>query len=264
MKENNMRIGIIGAGAIAHFLLQHLNEQRVGDLVVTSVLVRNREKYEPLVDKYQVALYTDVTAFLDSGVDIVVEAADIQAVEELVPTVLVKKPIVVISVGALAYEPLLTQLLTLAEQHQHALHLPSGAIGGLDLIQNAAVLGTMTNVSLTTRKPAYSLLDEEISEAKVIFKGTAREAIKLYPKNMNVSIVLALASLGFEQTTVTLIADPEIMQNIHQIKVIGDFGEVTIEVKNNPLPANPKTSYLAAMSIIGTLKRLNSMLIIGG
>lgn len=259
-----MRIGIIGAGAIAHFLLQQLREQQVGDLVVTSLLVRNEEKYAALADEFHVKLYTEMTEFLQSGIDIVVEAADIPAVTEFVPVVLKEKPVILISVGALANEPLLTELMAITEQYRHRLYLPSGAIGGLDLLQNASALGNVTTVALTTRKPAQSLVDEAVFEERVVFEGTAAEAIQLYPKNMNVSIVLALASLGFEQTTVTLIADPQITQNIHHIAIAGDFGEATIEVKNNPLPANPKTSYLAAMSIMGTLKRLGSQLMIGG
>lgn len=261
-KGTNMRIGIIGAGAIAQFLIEQLNEQQVGRFVVTSLFVRSKEKYELLADKFNVTLYTEVREFLQSGIDVVVEAATIEAVQELMPIVLTKKPAVLISVGALAEASLRQQLLALTLQHK--LYLPSGAIGGLDFIQNAAALGTLSNVSLSTRKPAPSLLEEPISEAKVIFQGTAAEAITLFPKNMNVSIVLALAGLGFEQTMVEVIADPHITQNIHVITASGDFGEVTIQVKNNPLPTNPKTSYLAAMSIIGTLKRLDQSLVIGG
>src|SRR5690606_39215010 len=160
-------------------------------------------------------------------------------------------------------EELLTGLNNLADEFNRRLYLPSGAIGGLDLLQNAQVLGTVTSVSLTTRKPAKSLIEETIEEEKVIFEGNATEAIRLYPKNMNVSIVLALAGMGFEETKVTLVADPKVDKNIHQIEVTGDFGEASFTIKNNPFPANPKTSYLAAMSILGTLKRINRKLLIG-
>lgn len=160
-------------------------------------------------------------------------------------------------------ETLLAELNNLANEYNRRLYLPSGAVGGLDLLQNAHALGTVTSVELTTRKPASSLVDETLEEAKVIFEGNAAEAISRYPKNMNVSIVLAVASIGFEKTRVTLVADPKIDKNIHHIEVTGDFGEATFTIKNNPLPANPKTSYLAAMSILGTLKRINGKLLIG-
>lgn len=250
-----MKIGVIGAGAISQFLLDELSEQ---NLKVTSLLVRNEEKYMGLAQTYNVELFTNVVDFLQSNIDIVVEAADIEAVKQLVPTILQKKPVILISVGALADEKLLNELFKITKRYQQKLHLPAGAIGGLDLLQNAQSLGAVTDVSLTTRKPASALLEEPIVTEKVIFEGTAAQAIECFPKNMNVSIVLALAGLGFERTAVTLIADPNVTQNIHQIKVVGDFGEANIEVKNNPMPANPKTSYLAALSIVGTLKRLQS------
>lgn len=258
-----MRIGLIGAGAIANFLLEKLNEGDVENFTITSLLVRDREKYKSLEDEFSIKIFTDLQAFLKEDIDIIVEAADIQAVKDLVPTILEKKPVLLISVGALADEELLTSLQQTSCKHNHPLYLPTGAIGGLDILQNASVLGNVTSVMLTTRKPANTLTAEEINESKVIFEGTSAEAIQKFPKNMNVSIILALASLGFEETKVILVADPHIKQNIHQIEMTGDFGEATIVIKNNALPANPKTSYLAAMSIIGTLKRLNSKFIIG-
>ena len=259
-----MNIGLIGAGAIANFLLQELNEREQKGLCIQSMYVRDQQKYAVLAERFGVTLYTDLAAFLSSNIDVVVEAATIEAVQELVPAVLKRKPVVLISIGALADEQLLQELNTLSLEHHHAIHLPSGAIGGLDLLQNAAALGTVTLVHLTTRKPASSLIDEVIDEEKVIFEGTAREAIQKFPKNMNVSIVLALASLGFDKTKVRLVADPQVTQNIHQVEIAGDFGEATFTIKNNPLPQNPKTSYLAAMSILGTLKRMHQQLVIGG
>ncbi|WP_339173715.1 aspartate dehydrogenase [Solibacillus sp. FSL R5-0691] len=258
-----MKIGIIGAGAIAHFLLEEINEKLQENLRITSIFVRDTEKHKLLESTYGIKLYTEIAAFLDSDIDIVVEAANIEAVHTLLPSAIRKKDVVVISIGALVEETLLAELNNLANEYNRRLYLPSGAVGGLDLLQNAHALGTVTSVELTTRKPASSLVDETLEEAKVIFEGNAAEAISRYPKNMNVSIVLAVASIGFEKTRVTLVADPKIDKNIHHIEVTGDFGEATFTIKNNPLPANPKTSYLAAMSILGTLKRINGKLLIG-
>lgn len=259
-----MKIGLIGAGAIAHFLLEEVNEKQQEDFRITSVFVRDTNKYQSLESNYGVKLYTEVDAFLDSEIDIVVEAANVEVVKTLLPAAIKKKDVVVISVGALVEEELLMELNNLADNYEKKLYLPSGAIGGLDLLQNAHALGSVTSVSLTTRKPASSLIQETVEEEKVIFEGNATDAIKQYPKNMNVSIVLALASIGFDHTKVTLLADPKINKNIHQIEVSGDFGEASFTIANNPLPENPKTSYLAAMSVLGTLKRIGQKMFIGG
>ncbi|GGA74997.1 aspartate dehydrogenase [Ornithinibacillus halotolerans] len=259
-----MKIGIIGAGAIANFLLKEINSKQMKNLHINSILVRDVEKYRTLESSFGVKLYSNLDDFLQSDIDIVVEAANVQAVKTLLPAVMKKKDVVLISIGALADAELLTEISSLVDEYNHVVHLPSGAIGGLDIVQNAHALGSVTNVTLTTRKPASSLIEEIITDEKVIFAGKAVDAIKQFPKNMNVSIVLALAGLGVEKTNVRLVADPHIEKNIHQVDISGDFGEASIKITNNPFPENPKTSYLAAMSILGTLQRMNRNIRIGG
>jgi aspartate dehydrogenase len=97
----------------------------------------------------------------------------------------------------------------------------------------------------------------------VVFDGRAKEAITLYPQNMNVAIILGMAGMGIEETEVLLIADPNVDRNIHHIEVEGAFGRAEFKVENQPLPDNPKTSYLAAISILGTLERMNRHFKIG-
>ncbi|SOC43401.1 aspartate dehydrogenase [Salinicoccus kekensis] len=251
-----MNIGLIGSGAIARYLLEKINKEKHPALAIKCILVRNREKYQHLEAKYGVTLHTDREAFLASDIDMVVEAANVETVRTLLPEVIQKKDTMLISVGALVDEDLLEEAGRLAEAHGNKLHLPSGAIGGLDLIQNAKAFGNLEHVELITRKPAHSLTDEVLTEEKTVFRGKAYEAIEKFPKNMNVSIILSLAGLGIRETDVRLIADPGIDKNIHQIKLSGGFGEAELTIKNDPLPENPKTSALAALSIIGTLERI--------
>lgn len=258
-----MNIGLIGAGAIGKFLLKKINEEQHGKLRITSIYVRNREKYQELEAQFGVTLFTDLRAFLDSDIDIVAEAADVQAVNQLLPDVIKEKDVVLISIGALVDEAFLTEISSLSSGYKNTLYLPSGGIGGLDLVQNANSLGTVESASLTTRKPAHSLVSEEITEPEVVFEGKAADAIKKFPKNMNVSIVLSLAGIGIDKTTVRLVADPNIDKNIHQVDLKGDFGEATVSITNNPLPENPRTSYLAAMSVLATLERIDKNIKIG-
>src|SRR5699024_4511513 len=259
----DMRIGMIGAGAIAQFLLKKVNGDESSNMEICSVLVRNREKYIDVESQFDVVLYEDLNAFLESGVDVIVEAANVGAARMLVPPIIKKKDMVVISIGAFADGDFYEEMNQLAVRHQTKVHLPSGAIGGLDLLQNAHVVGGVTRVALTTRKPAHSLTDKKLSEKESIFSGTASEAIKQFPKNINVSIILSIAGLGVEKTSVNIIADPTIENNIHTIEVEGDFGEATFTVKNYPLAENPNTSHLAAMSVLGTLNRMQASIRIG-
>ncbi|MGM8364068.1 aspartate dehydrogenase [Virgibacillus sp. W0181] len=258
-----MKVGIIGAGAIATFLMKELNRTKDSNVKVTSVYVRDITKYRALEKSYNVKLYSNITEFLNAHIDIVVEAANIDAAKTLLPEIIKKKDVVLISIGVLANTSFSQSLYTLAEQNKRLIHLPSGAVGGLDLIQNALAAGTVSEVSITTRKPAHTLVADPGENEAVVFKGKAAEAIKQFPKNINVSIVLSIAGIGMDETNVTIIADPSVQNNIHTINIVGDFGNAELTVTNNPLPENPKTSYLAAMSIIGTLKRVSTRLKVG-
>ncbi|RLG57921.1 MAG: hypothetical protein DRN88_01930 [Candidatus Hydrothermarchaeota archaeon] len=117
-------------------------------------------------------------------------------------------------------------------------------------------------VTLTTIKNPKSF-GLELKERKTLFRGNAIEAIEKFPQNINVAVTLALAGMGIKKTKVEIIADPKVRKNVHRIKVRGSFGEFNFEVKNEVSPKNPKTSYLAALSAIATLKRIVSPIKIG-
>jgi len=58
------------------------------------------------------------------------------------------------------------------------------------------------------------------------------------------------------------VADPAVTQNVHRLEAEGTFGEVRMEVKANPSPDNPKTSHMAALSIMRVLaNRANAIVI---
>lgn len=256
-----MKIGLIGAGAIATYLIEQVEKEK--KMIIHAVLVRNYKKYNHLEEKYGVTVYTDFDAFLSSDIDLVIEAANVATATKYLPQLMQHKDVIIISIGALANESFLKQIKNIAEKYEHHLYLPSGAIGGLDLVQNMAEANVIHEVNLETRKPADTLVTEIITEEKIVFQGFASEAIRKYPKNMNVSIALALAGVGFGQTKVSLIADPFIDKNIHTIRIIGDSGTATFSFTNEPLPSNPNTSYLAAISVLGTLKRIKRQISIG-
>lgn len=253
-----MKIGLMGVGAIGQYLLKNIENSN--KMTVTSVFVRNIEKYKHLEETFHVKLFTDIHEFLKSDIDIVVEATNIETVEQYFRTIIKEKNMMSISIGAFSDAALLE---TAREPDSHKLYLPSGGIGGLDLVQNARALGNIDSLTLTTRKPAASLTDESLTEEKVIFEGSAKDAIEKYPKNMNISIILSVAGIGTEDTKVVLVADPTIDKNIHNIEVVGGFGQASFTFVNDPLKENPKTSALAALSIYATLERLEDNIVIG-
>src|SRR5699024_8106714 len=139
-EESILNIGIIGAGAIATYVLGEVQKEK--DLSVTSIFVRNDEKYQHLEDDH-VTLYTDFEKFIASEIDIVVEAAGVEAAKEWLPRLVSEKDTIVISIGALANEQFIEQLQDTLKTSNKNLYLPSGAIAGLDFIQNIKAAGLL-------------------------------------------------------------------------------------------------------------------------
>jgi aspartate dehydrogenase len=91
--------------------------------------------------------------------------------------------------------------------------------------------------------------------------GGSRMAL-LYPQNANVAAAVALAGLGFEQTTVELVADPDAPGNVHEIEAEGAAGRFAIALTGKPSRTNPKTSALAALSVARALCNEHAAIVI--
>jgi aspartate dehydrogenase len=188
---------------------------------------------------------------------LIVEAAGGAVVPSLAEQVFAAgKDLMVISAGALLDHP---EILAKSRATGCRLYVPSGAIAGLDGIKSA-VIGEIVHVTHTTRKPpvgldgAPYLVERSISlaglqEEKEIFTGSAREACRGFPANVNVTAAVSLAGIGPDRTRVRILAVPGLTRNCHDIDVEGEFGKLHVHIENVP-SENPKTGKLTALSII--------------
>jgi len=253
-------LSIVGAGCIGRRIAQAIAQ---GELAYNLAAVSDIEQSaaEQLCEQYAPdaeILSLDATAAL---CDVLVECAAGAAVPTVVDAARRsyeedQRPghVLVMSVGGLlGVEEL--------EAPGPVIHVPSGALGGLDAVQAMNVAG-LDEVILTSSKPPQGL-GLDVTERTVLFEGSAAEVIKLYPKNVNVAIALSLAGIGAEKTKVQLVADPAIDRNTHHLVARGAAGEVEFTSRNMPFPENPRTSYLAALSAVAMLKRLSSRLQVG-
>ncbi len=126
------------------------------------------------------------------------------------------------SVGALIDTSLRDKLKTIAKENNACIHVPSGAIVGLDGVK-AGSIGKIHKVSLTTRKPPKSLGISADSEI-VLYEGKARDVAEKFPMNINVAATLSIAC--GKEVKVKIIADPGVDRNSHEVHMIGDFGEL--------------------------------------
>ncbi len=268
-----LKVGVIGCGAIGTELCMAI-DRGVINVQVAAVYDRSRENCDRLVaalGKKPAILPPDE---LISCADIVVECASAQAVHELGAAVLEKgKDLMVLSVGAFVDSGLLKRLTKAAHDYNRRIYIPSGAIAGIDGLKSASV-ASVNKVTLTTTKNPKGLkgapfvgknnIDlDSFHEKTLLFEGSADEAIAAFPANVNVAVSLSLAGIGLEKTHVRIFVDPHALRNIHEIAVEGDFGKFACRIENVPSPGNPRTSYLAALSAIATLKKITEPLQIG-
>jgi len=270
-REEKLRIGIVGCGAIAKEIvtlsLKRLKE-RVGFTVFFDIDKKRSDSIAKLSPQGKVANSLDEV--FDTS-NFVIECASGKISPEVVRKAIdKKKDVLVMSIGGLIEK---TALLEEARKNNIRVFLPSGAICGLDGLK-AAKASQIQKVTLRTRKPTKGLIGAPylkknnidlgaIKDEKVIFAGSALEAIKGFPKNVNVSSLLSLAGIGPDKTKVEIIVSPKYTKNTHEIEIIGDSGRITTRTENVPSESNPKTSRLAALSAIATLEGIADSVRIG-
>lgn len=259
MKKRKLRIGIVGYGTIGRMLALFCKNELSRVAKVVGVFDIERKKATvPSLD------------MLIRKSNLIVETASVNAVPELLKRAInAKKDVLIMSSGGIIENP---GLLELAKKRGRKVYLPSGAICGLDGVK-AASLGKIKSVTLTTKKPKEALAGapyikkknidlDSIREETVIFEGSACEAAKAFPKNINVCATLSIAGIGAADTRVRIVCSPE-KKNIHEIELKADSGNIFIKAENLPSPGNPRTSYLAALSAMAALKDIVGNIKIG-
>ncbi len=249
-------IGIVGCGAIGKALLTAVEDGKLA-VKIAGVTSRTEKTARELLSTFRNAPpYLSLSELIDAS-DLVIEAAGGEVVPSLAQNVFAaEKDLMVISVGALLEHP---EIMENSRKTGCRLYCPSGAIAGLDGIKSASV-GAIRHVTHTTRKPpkglegAPYLLERGISllglqEEKEIFSGSAREACRGFPANVNVTAAVSLAGIGPDQTRVRIFAVPGLARNCHDIDVEGEFGLLHVHIENVP-SENPKTGKLTALSIV--------------
>ena len=246
---------LIGYGAIGQAICRRLaGSARVN---VTHVVVRPQRVAEVQAELGNASI--KAVSEVPAGTKLALECAGHEALGAHVLGALEKGvECAVMSVGALSEKGLPERLEAAAAQGKTQVHVLAGAIGGIDAIAAARQAG-LSDVTYIGRKSplgwkgssAEKVVDlASLTEAAVIFEGTAREAASLYPKNANVAATVSLAGLGLDATRVRLIADPAVTENVHEILASGEFGEMQVTMRGKPLADNPKTSALTVLSAL--------------
>ncbi len=267
--RSKARVAVAGLGAIGASVVREL-DRGIEGLVLTAVSAQNIAKHRAWLDELKSVPEVLPIEELAEIADIVVECAPSKLVRSIVAPVVARgKTAIVLSVGALLENE---DLIDLAKQNGGQIVVPTGALIGLDAV-TAAAEGTIHAVRLVTRKPLQGLVGaphlvenkieiEGLTEPLRIFEGTAREAAKGFPANLNVGVALSLAGIGPDRTRVEIWADPTVTRNTHRIEVDSDSARFSMSIENIP-SENPKTGRITALSVIACLRKQRASLRIG-
>ncbi|MCX5686048.1 MAG: aspartate dehydrogenase [Candidatus Omnitrophica bacterium] len=266
-----IKVGIIGCGTIGAEIARACQGRLKKSVELAAICDADENKaaqlFKILNKKARVLKLNE----LIKKCDFVVEAASAKiSADILKKCIKSNKRCLVMSVGGLLGNE---KLLESARSKGVKVYIPSGAICGIDGLKSASI-GKVESVTITTRKPprglagAPYLVEKDIDvaglkEETVIFEGTAADAVKGFPQNINVSAVLSIAGIGSGHTRVRIVASPDCSSNIHEIEIVGEFGKITMRAENVPSKTNPKTSALAIFSAIATLEGALSSVRVG-
>ena len=264
-----MRVGVAGLGAIGRRVCEAL-DAGISGLTLAAVTARDRGRAEPFLRGLSpTPPFVDLDTLVAMS-DLVVEASTQTHLAEIAPKALeAGRQLVVLSCGGLLGRE---DWVRLAEAKGGRILVPSAAIAGLDGVKGARV-GAIAAVTMETRKPPRGLAGAPwISEQRIdldaittetlVFEGSAREACRAFPANVNVVAALSLAGVGPERTRIKIFAVPGLDRNQHRVRIEGEFGRLSIEIENVP-SENPRTGKLSYLSTIALLRELGSSLRVG-
>lgn len=277
------KVGIIGFGTIGSQIARSIDREGLSSLASLSFIV------DSSLDRLKVAsmslpnsvpqLFSNADSLFHSEsyktTQVVVESASGIAVRQYAKSILSDgKYLVIFSVGELVDDKFMRELELEAVEHGGIIHIPTGALAGIDAIKSVrsnldqVLISTTKNPKSLAGAPFFDIYENirlgELRDRTVLYEGNVRKAVELFPSNVNVFAAVSLATGNISRIKVRIIADPSITVNRHEIEVKGDFGLLQIIANNIPHPENPRTSTLAVLSAIETIRSAcNPMIRIG-
>ena len=245
MSANDLiNVGVVGVGTIGDAVCEALDHSKIRGKRPKAILNNiNPTPYDSLAVK-------DIAAMLESC-DIIVEALPPEIVPSIaIPTLQANKTLILITSGALMTYPDI--LKTLAHSEGRIL-VPYGALLNVPEI-NALKNIDISQAQITSTKPPSGFGLDKIESPRIMFEGSATDAVAKYGKNANVGVSVALAArLAGHAMRVKIIADPAATGNTHHIEASGPREKLDNQATNKP-SKNPKTSQGTAASVIDCLR----------
>ena len=261
-----MDVGIVGIGTIGKRVIRELDQGKVPGVRVSAITGRDLVKAKAFAATLTSPPRVTLLEEMPGHCDLMIEMAAAGAVEAVVKTALqAGVEVMVLSCAALLDRE---DLFEMARQRNTRIHVPAGAIAGLDGLL-AAAAGRIESVTMITRKPPQALrgspgvermeMDlDAVTEATQIFEGPVIEGVPLFPTSANIAAAVSMAGVGPRKTRLQVVVDPHATRNTHDVVVEGEFGLMRFHVENIPREEDPGSNRLTELSVLAYLKQLRS------
>jgi aspartate dehydrogenase len=259
-------IALVGCGNLGSVVASEVHTGNAGPYALVAVLdAPGPDKAAAAAKAFGGKACATLDELLAARPRYVIEAATSPVLKEIAfPVLQSGADLIMLSAGALADDGFVAMLRSTAQKLDRVVHVASGAIGAFDLAQAAKAAGGLTCRMRNEKPPkalegAPYLKGKSLSRESVetVFEGTAREAIAEFPQNVNVVAAMSFATLGMDMVTTSIVSDPARTLNKHTILLEGAFGRARCEIEARPSPDNPRSSLLAAYSVIALLRKLS-------
>lgn len=259
MNQEKKRLAIAGCGFLGNIVMDAWKNGLLPEYEIAGVLGRDPGKAQAMAAKAGCPVCRDIRELLDTKPDYVAEMASVQLVKDIAEPVLSSGAnLIVLSIGAFADEEFYEHIKSVARENRTKVHIASGAIGGFDVLRTVSLMGQV-KTEMVTHKGPKSLQNTPVfregmmedKEESEVFAGNTREAIKLLPTKVNVSVAASLATAGTEKTQFHIISVPGMVGDDHKITAEIDGVKAVVDIYSS-------TSAIAGWSVVALLQNLVS------
>ncbi len=259
------RLVIVGCGRLAGVVADAVVDGLLPDYELVGVYSRTVSKAERIVHKLEqsgksCAICHTLDELLSLDPDYLVEAASPAAMKELaVPTLKNGTSIVTLSIGALADASFYETVKETARANNVRVYPVSGATGGFDVLRTASLMGNASACFFNEKGPdalkGTSVYEADLQkEKRVVFSGSATEAIRMFPTKVNVAVAASLASVGPDNMQVSIQSTPGFSGDTQKVEIRNEQVHAVVEVYS-------ATSEIAGWSVVNTLLNITSPIV---
>lgn len=253
------RLALIGYGYLNRIVANAVKDGFLPEYELVAVLDNNDERTTLFANTFGCKPCYSIEELLAQKPNYTAEAASVNAVRSYSLDVLSGgSNLIVLSIGAFVDADFFSQVKDAAAANGRKVYLPSGAVGGFDVLRTVSLMSPITASITSLKSPeaiAHTALNFDgildITEPVEIFRGKTTEAIAVLPTHVNVSIATGLASAGPDNTDIDIHVLPGYVGDEFNIVVEGDDVRADLKIFS-------RNHDIAAWSIVATLQNIVS------